>query len=101
MKRATWSNRHAPLLSRFCLKKTVGLDKTVGRLSFFLANVRHRLANRAGVGIGFRVVMQVVNEKGISSVFSVSVFLVEVAVFDERRDAFLFQIVVVLFASIS
>ena len=77
------------------------LDKAVGRLSRPIADVLHGLAYRAGVCISFAVVMQVVRVKRILSVFAVSDLLVEVAIFDERRDAFLFQKVVVLFAPVS
>ena len=83
------------------LIEPVCLDKPVCCFAILLTDISHRLACRAVVCVGLLIVVKVVGVERILSVLLVRSLLVEVVVFDERRDATLLKKVVVLFAPIS
>ncbi len=92
---------HRAALAVLRLIEPVCLNKAVCRFSLSVADMRHGLADRAVVSVGLSVVKEIVGSKRVCFVFLVRSLFVEVAIFDERRDASLLQKVVVLFAPVS
>ncbi len=92
---------HRAAFAVFSFVEPVCLREAVCCFAILLIDIRHRLACGAVVCVGLCVVIKVIGVERILSVLLVRSLLVEVVIFDERRDPFLLKKVVVLFTSVS
>ena len=90
---------HRAALAVNGLIHSMGLEIAVSCLSLLITDISHRLPDRAGVSICLGIIDQVISVKGVR-LLVIDLFI-EVVVFNERYDPFLFQISVVLFAPVS
>jgi len=84
-----------------CLVSPVSLQIAARSPGDLITYILHLLTDRAGIGVGLFVVMQIVGMKWISRGLRFFLLFIKVVVFDECRDSELFKIQLVLFAAVT